>query len=221
MVSKVRVWDLPTRIFHWSLALCFVGLLISGEVGGDAMVWHFRMGYAVLSLLLFRLSWGFLGGHWSRFSAFVVSPFTTWRYVQGQGTTRQSVGHNPLGSWSVLALLAFTLLQVAAGLCSDDDIATSGPLAKWVSGSWVGYATYYHTKVGKVILIVLVQLHLAAIVFYRVRRQENLVRPMLLGDKLLPEPFESARDDTNARVLACAVLAVCVGLVIGLVQWAG
>ena len=173
MGSKVRVWDLPTRVFHWSLVLCFIGLLVTGEVGGDAMVWHFRLGYTVLSLLLFRLVWGFVGGYWSRFRSFVVSPWATLRYVQGHGAARQSVGHNPLGAWSVLALLAFSLLQVAAGLCSDDEIATAGPLAKWVSSSWVGYATYYHTKIGKVILIVLVQLHIAAIIFYRVRRQEN------------------------------------------------
>lgn len=221
MGSKVRVWDLPTRVFHWSLVLCFTGLLITGEVGGEAMVWHFRLGYTVLSLLLFRLVWGFTGGHWSRFRAFVVSPGVTLKYIQGHGVARQSVGHNPLGSWSVLALLAFTLVQVAAGLCSDDEIATAGPLAKWVSSSWVGYATYYHTKIGKVILIVLVQLHIAAIIFYRVRRKENLLLPMLLGDKVLPEPFENARDDAKTRGLAAAVLAACAALVTGLVQWAG
>ena len=221
MGSKVRVWDLPTRVFHWSLVLCFIGLLVTGEVGGEAMVWHFRLGYTVSSLLLFRLVWGFIGGYWSRFRAFVVSPWATLRYVQGHGAARQSVGHNPLSSWSVLALLAFALLQVAAGLCSDDEIATAGPLAKWVSSSWVGYATYYHTKVGKVILIVLVQLHIAAIIFYRVRRQENLLGPMLTGDKLLGEAFESARDDAKARCLAAAVLTACAALVTGLVQWAG
>lgn len=221
MGSKVRVWDLPTRVFHWSLVLCFIGLLVTGEVGGEAMVWHFRLGYTVLSLLLFRLVWGFIGGHWSRFRAFVVSPGVTLRYVQGHGVARQAVGHNPLGSWSVLALLVFSLLQVAAGLCSDDEIATAGPLAKWVSSSWVGYATYYHTKVGKVILIVLVQLHIAAIIFYRVRRKENLLLPMLKGDKVLAEPFESSRDDARIRWLAAAILAACAALVMGVVQWAG
>ena len=221
MGSKVRVWDLPTRVFHWSLALCFTGLLVTGEVGGEAMVWHFRLGYTVLTLILFRLAWGFIGGYWSRFHAFVVSPMATLRYVQGQGVARQSVGHNPVGSWSVLALLAFTLLQVAAGLFSDDEIATSGPLAKWASSSWVGYATYYHTKIGKVILIVLVQLHIAAIIFYWVRRKENLLGPMLSGDKVLAESFESARDDAKARWLAAAIWAACAALVMGLVQWAG
>lgn len=220
-MNKVRVWDLPTRVFHWSLVLCFVGLVVTGEIGDGAMVWHFRLGYTVLSLLLFRLVWGFVGGHWSRFSAFVVGPGTILRYVQGQGTPRQSVGHNPLGSLSVLALLVFALLQVAAGLFSDDEIATSGPLVKMASSTWVGYATYYHTKIGKIVLIVLVQLHIAAMIFYRVKRNENLVLPMLKGDKVLPEPFENARDDAKSRAAALVVFGLCAGLVAALVQWAG
>lgn len=221
MVNRVRVWDLPTRVFHWSLVLCFVGLVVTGEVGGAAMPWHFRMGYAVLSLLLFRLVWGFVGGRWSRFSGFVVGPATIWRYLQGRGTPQQSVGHNPLGSLSVLALLMFALLQVLAGLFSDDEIATAGPLAKLASSSWVSFATHYHTEIGKLILIVLVLLHVAAVIFYRVKHKENLVTPMLRGDKELAIPFESARDDTQSRGLALLVFVLCAGLVSGLVSWAG
>lgn len=221
MANRVRVWDLPTRVFHWSLVLCFVGLVVTGEVGGAAMPWHFRMGYTVLSLLLFRLVWGFVGGRWSRFSAFVVGPASILRYVQGRGTPQQSVGHNPLGSLSVLALLVFALLQVVAGLLSDDEIATAGPLAKLAASSWVTYATYYHTKIGKIILIVLVQLHIAAMIFYRIKHNENLVIPMLQGDKELADPFESARDDAPSRSLALFVFAVSAGLVAGFVYWAG
>lgn len=216
MVNRVRVWDLPTRVFHWSLVLCFVGLVITGQIGGAAMPWHFRMGYAVLSLLLFRLFWGFCGGRWSRFSGFVVGPTTILRYVQGRGTPQQSVGHNPLGSLSVLALLAFAFLQVATGLFSDDEIATAGPLAKLAASSWVTYTTYYHTKIGKIVLIVLVQLHIAAMIFYWVKHKDNLVMPMLQGDKELAEPFESSRDDTRSRSLALLVFVVCAGLVGGL-----
>lgn len=221
MVNKVRVWDLPTRVFHWSLVLCFLGLVITGEVGGEAMPWHFRMGYTVLSLLLFRLIWGFVGGRWSRFSGFVVGPATILRFVRGEGTAQQSVGHNPLGSLSVLALLGFAFLQVMAGLFSDDEIATAGPLAKFASSSLVTYATYYHTKIGKIVLIVLVQLHIAAMVFYRIKHNVNLVLPMLKGDKELAYPFESARDDAKSRSLATLVLGVCGCLVAGLVYWAG
>ena len=220
-MNRVRVWDLPTRVFHWSLVFFFAGLVLTGEVGGQAMVWHFRFGYSVLSLLLFRLIWGFVGGRWSRFSAFIAGPATILRYARGEGTAQQSVGHNPLGALSVLALLVFAMLQVAAGLFSDDEIATAGPLAKMVSGSWVSFATYYHTKIGKIILIVLVQLHIAAIIFYRIRRSENLVIPMLNGDKELAQPFESARDDSIARAKAVILFGICAACVAGLVRWAG
>lgn len=220
-MSKVRVWDLPTRLFHWSFAVCCVALVVSGQFGDGAMVWHFRLGYAVLSLLLFRLVWGFMGGRWSRFSTFVVGPTAIGRYLQGRGTALQSVGHNPLGALSVLALLGFALLQVATGLFSDDEIATNGPLAKMAPSMWVGRATHYHSAVGKYILIALVLLHVAALVFYRVRHKKKLVLAMVVGDKELPDPFESARDDVRSRLLACAVFGVCAGLVAGLVQWAG
>jgi cytochrome b len=221
VVSKVRVWDLPTRLFHWSLAFGLVGLVVSGQMGDSAMVWHFRLGYGVLSLLLFRLVWGFVGGHWSRFGSFVVGPVQIGRYLQGRGTPLQSVGHNPLGALSVLALLVFSLLQVFTGLFSDDDIATTGPLAKMAPSLWVGRATYYHTEIGKYVLIALVLLHVSALLFYRLRYKNNLTTAMILGDKELPVAFESARDDAHSRLLAGVVFAACAGLVTGMVQWAG
>lgn len=185
------------------------------------MVWHFRLGYTAMVFLLFRLVWGFVGGVWSRFSTFVPGPKALRHYLQGKGTELDSVGHNPLGALSVLALLSFALLQVGTGLLSDDEIATAGPLAKMATGSWVSYATFYHSKVGKIVLIVLVQLHIAAIIFYRVRRNENLVLPMFKGDKLLARPFVSSRDDTGSRVQALLLLMVCAILVAGFVQWMG
>lgn len=219
-MNKVRIWDLPTRVFHWSLVLCLVGLVTTGKIGGEAMAWHFRLGYAVLSLLLFRLIWGFVGGRWSRFSVFLIGPAGVLRYLQGRNTS-PSVGHNPLGALSVLALLGFGLLQVATGLISDDEIATAGPLAKVVSGAWVGKATYYHNAIGQYVLYALVILHLGAMFFYRFKRKENLVPAMWHGDKVLAAPQQSARDDNKSRLRALVVFAVCAGLVTGLVQWAG
>ena len=106
MTHKVRVWDLPTRVFHWTLAACVIALVATGQIGGSAMDWHFRFGYAVLTLLLFRLAWGFVGGHWSRFSSFLYAPSTVLRYLRGQGGPELSAGHNPLGAGSVFALPA-------------------------------------------------------------------------------------------------------------------
>ena len=221
VLNRVRVWDLPTRVFHWALVACFIGLVATGEWGDGAMVWHFRLGYTVLSLLLFRLVWGFTGGIWSRFSTFVAGPASILQYVRGHGSAQQSVGHNPVGALSVLALLGFALLQVVAGLFSDDEIATLGPLAKMASGMWVNYATYYHANVGKIILIVLVLLHVGAIIFYRIKRQENLVLPMVVGDKQLAQPFASSRDDARSRAGALLLFAMCAAGVVGFVQWAG
>lgn len=219
-MNTIRVWDLPTRLFHWALVICVVALVITGEVSGGAMVWHFRLGYAVLSLLLFRMVWGFVGGHWSRFTNFVVSPGAVWAYLRGRRNPEQTVGHNPLGALSVLALLSVTLVQVAAGLMSDDEIATAGPLASKVPGAWVSMATYLHTEVTKVILIVLVLLHIAAILWYRFRRGQNLVSPMVTGDKELDADFVESRDTLGTRLIALGILAMCGMAVAALLRWA-
>ncbi len=221
MAHKVRVWDLPTRIFHWALVLCIVGLVLTAEIGGNAMPWHFRLGYTVLSLLLFRLVWGFVGGRWSRFASFVHGPSTVLAYIQGRGRPEHGVGHNPLGAGSVLALLTLLLLQVASGTFSDDEIAFAGPMTKFVSNATVSLLTTYHKEIGKSILIVLVLLHVGAIVFYRVKKHENLVPPMLHGDKELEHPAEPSRDDARSRLVATVVFAACAALVAWGVQLAG
>lgn len=221
MSYQVRVWDLPTRVFHWMLVAAVLALVITGEIGGGAMPWHFRAGYLVLSLLLFRLVWGFVGGRWSRFASFVHGPATLLAYLRGQGRPEHSVGHNPLGAGSVMALLGLLLLQVISGTFSDDEIAAAGPMTKYVAGKTVSLLTQYHSEVGKTILIVLVLLHVGAIVFYRVKKNENLVRPMLLGDKELDYPAESARDDARTRLTALVVFGMCAALVAIGVNWPG
>jgi cytochrome b len=216
---NVRVWDLPTRLFHWALVVCVVGLVVTGNVGGNWMVWHGRLGYAVLTLLLFRLVWGFVGGYWSRFANFLYGPASVLGYLRGQGRPEQSVGHNPLGMLSVLALLAVLLAQVGSGLFADDEIAFTGPLVGLVSGDWVGQATAYHKGIGKTALLVLVGLHLAAIAFYRLAKKQNLVRPMVVGDKVLPFPAPASTDSPARRWLALLVLLLCAAAVYALVAW--
>ena len=217
-MHTVRVWDLPTRLFHWALAICIVGLVVTANIGGNWMNWHLRLGYTVLTLLLFRVVWGFVGGHWSRFGSFLYSPAALMRYLRGQGDASHSVGHSPLGALSVFALLAVLLLQVSTGLVSDDEIAFSGPLTRFVSGDTVAAATGYHKNIGKFIVIGLVVLHLAAILFYKLVRKQGLVRAMVVGDKRLTAPATGARDSAGARLLALAVLLVCAGAVRWLVS---
>lgn len=216
MLSTVRVWDLPTRVFHWALAAFFIGLVASAQIGGEAMAWHFRFGYSVLTLLLFRLIWGVLGGHWSRFRSFIYSPTAVLRYLKGHRRPEHAIGHNPLGAGSVFAMLGFLLLQVATGLISDDEIATAGPLSKWVANTWVTRATFYHAEIGELIVIGLVLLHIGAILFYHFKKGENLVRPMIRGDKEIALTAPSSRDDAGSRTLAAVVFLGCAGLVAGL-----
>lgn len=208
-MHTIRVWDLPTRLFHWSLAVCVVGLVVSGSIGGNWMNWHLRLGYAVLTLLLFRVIWGFVGGHWSRFGSFLFGPRALIAYLQGRSSSEHRTGHTPLGALSVFALLAVLLVQVGSGLISDDEIAFFGPLVRFVSGDTVSAATSYHKNVGKYLIIGLVVLHLAAIAFYRIVRKQGLVRPMIVGDKAVGAPLASSRDTAGTRVLALAVLALC------------
>ena len=133
------------------------------------------------------------------------------RYLRGQGDVRDGVGHNPLGALSVFGLLGVLALQVGSGLLSDDEIAFSGPLTRFVSGDTVGQATAYHTGWGQGLLIALVLLHIAAIVFYTVAKRQAMVGPMLRGDKELPTAVPASRDDARTRLAAAAVLALASG----------
>jgi cytochrome b len=209
----VRIWDLPTRLFHWALFVAVVGLIITGNVGNEWMVWHFRLGYCVMTLLLFRFVWGWIGGRWSRFASFVYAPSTLMAYLKGQGKPVHSAGHNPLGAGSVFALLGFLALQVGTGLISDDEITNQGPLARFVSGARVSLATWWHKEVGKWVIAALIVLHIAAILFYLFRKKENLIQPMIQGDKQMPAPVLPSQDNASSRIVALVVLAVCAGFV--------
>ncbi len=217
-MHTIRIWDLPTRLFHWMLAACVIGLVITGSVGGNWMNWHLRLGYAVLTLLLFRLVWGFAGGRWSRFGSFLYSPASLVAYLRGRSRPEQDAGHTPLGALSVLALLAILAAQVGTGLMSDDEISVSGPLTRFVSGDTVSLATGYHTEIGKFIVIALVVLHLLAILFYKLVKKQSLVRPMVVGDKQLPTPVAESRDSAGTRLLALVVLLLCGAAVAWLVR---
>lgn len=209
----IRIWDLPTRLFHWALFVCVVGLLITGNVGGDLMPWHFRFGYSVMTLLLFRFVWGVIGGRWSRFASFIYAPSTVIAYLKGHGKPEHSAGHNPLGAGSVFALLLFLALQVATGLISDDEITNQGPLSRFVSNARVSLATWWHKDVGKFVIAALILLHIAAILFYLYKKKENLIKPMLHGDKEMAHAVEPSKDTAASRIMALVILSLCGGFV--------
>jgi cytochrome b len=214
----VRIWDLPTRLFHWALAACVIGLVITGNVGGNAMVWHFRLGYAVLTLVLFRLAWGFAGGYWSRWSNLPLHPRHVLAYLKTRSAERSEAGHNPLGSWSIFAMLFFLFFQVSTGLISDDEIANAGPLTALVSGSWVSWASAWHKNWGKLIIILLVVLHLLALLWHRFKKHPPLVPAMLHGDKTLTQAVPASRDQWPHRLVALLILCLSALSVYGLLS---
>ena len=211
---RVRVWDLPTRLFHWLLVLAVTGSVISAKVGGNAMAWHFRLGYLVLTLMVFRMLWGLVGGRWSRFVNFIYAPATVLRYLRGRATPQEhlDVGHSPTGAASVFALLGLLLLQLGTGLVADDEIANQGPLNRFASSDTVVAATSWHKSWGQWLILTLVALHVAAVLFYLLKKHINLVRPMLNGDKQLSIDTPASADGTPQRVLAVVLLALCAGL---------
>ena len=219
-LPPVRVWDLPTRAFHWLLAACVIGSVISAKIGGNAMLWHFRLGYVVFTLILFRLIWGVVGGRWSRFASFFYAPSTTLRYLRGQSRPGEhlDVGHNPLGAFSVFGLLAVLAAQVGSGLFAEDDVSNIGPLNKFVSGATSEWLTHWHRRYGQWLVITLVLLHVAAILYYLLRKKQNLVRPMLSGDKPLPRDVPASADHGRSRALAALLVAGCAALVAWLVS---
>jgi len=209
---RAPIWDLPTRVFHWALSVAVIGLIATGL--GGIMEWHFRFGYTVLALLLFRLLWGFVGGRWSRFASFFYGPGSVVAYLRGRAHPNHVIGHTPLGALSVFAVLAVLAVQVATGLVADDEISAAGPLTRFVSGEVVSLATGWHKAQGKTIVIALVTLHVLAVLFYVLVKRHRLVRPMVSGDKLIRpagNQVPTSRDDAVSRFLALALFAACAG----------
>jgi len=212
-MKKIRIWDLPLRIFHWSLVILVAAAIIAQKIGGNAMEWHFRFGYAVLALVTFRIVWGFVGSRYARFSNFVFSPSAVIAHLRSRnlGEPRTYLGHNPTGSLSVLAMLAVLLLQTISGLFSNDDIASEGPLAKLIDKSLSDQISSLHADVSGTLIYILIGLHIAAIAYYYFRKKENLVTPMITGDKENTTDEPSGIDSWRVRVLALAIFAVCAG----------
>ena len=208
--SSVRIWDLPTRLFHWLFAASVIGAVVTVKVGGSWMDWHMPLGITALVLLVFRLIWGFTGSRYARFANFVVAPRQTVAYLKTKPHPK-SPGHNPLGAWSVLALLLVVGIQAFTGLFTTDDILVQGPLNQFVSGDVASVMTSIH-KFNEKPLFILVGLHLLAIIVYAIKG-EKLVPPMLTGDKSeqhVPANTPSARDDIGLRAWA-VVLIVLLG----------
>jgi cytochrome b len=213
----MRVWDAPTRLFHWAIVLLLIVSYISVQREWTQL--HFLSGYAVLALLLFRLAWGFVGSETSRFRQFMRNPVTGLRHLAAFGKREPDteIGHNAAGGWMILVLLLALFVQAGSGLFSNDDTGVKGPLAHWVNkpaSDWMSglHATSFY------VLLALIVVHIVAIIAYAVVKRHDLVRAMVTGKKRLPANLRQPR--FASPLLAAGILAAAAGVVWALVRFA-
>lgn len=218
-LRKFPLWDLPTRLFHWLLVLLLVCQWGTAEWHWLDMRWHFWFGYATLALILFRVLWGFFGSDSARFARFVRGPRAVLGYVRNIAKREPEylAGHNPLGGWSVLALLACVLVQAVTGLFSgDDDDLLYGPLAGWLGSGAMDAVTDVH-EATKNVLLALVAVHVLGVLWHLFVKRENLIAAMVGGRAWL-------RDDPRLRFartsLAVVLAGICAAGVWALVTYA-
>jgi cytochrome b len=206
----VRVWDAPIRLFHWAIALLVGFSWLS--MHESWMQLHFLSGYTILTLLIFRLAWGFVGSDTARFARFLASPVAALRHLAhiGRREPDREIGHNAAGGWMVLVLLGLLLVQAVSGLFSNDDIMNEGPLAHLAGKSRSDWFSNIHSITFTLIEIAVV-LHVLAVLAYAVLKRQDLVRPMVTGRKRLPSALAAPR--MASLWLAIAVLAVAVVIV--------
>jgi cytochrome b len=201
--TRVRVWDLPTRLVHWLVVLGVALSWWTGETG--RLEWHRWSGYGLLGLVAFRVYWGFFGSSTARFRQFLRGPRTVLGYLRGAWPT--APGHNPLGALSVLALLALLATQIVLGLFAVDvDGIESGPLSLYVSFDAGRSAAKWHGAIFDVLLWV-IALHIAAILYYGFVKKQNLGAAMLHGEREYPQPLPAVQQVSALRLIVGAVLA--------------
>ena len=203
--AKIAVWDLPTRLFHWLLvALIAFSWWTAEEEQYDLHLWS---GIAVLTLILFRLLWGFFGSSTARFAGFVRGPAAIGDYLRGSW---RGIGHNPLGALSVLALIGAVSVQVALGLfSSDEDGLLIGPLSDFIGGDASEEITDLHDDFFDRLLI-LIGIHVDAVLFYWLAKRQNLVGPMVSGKAELDPDAEPMRPAKWWVALVCLLAAIAV-----------
>ncbi|HEY2976343.1 MAG TPA: cytochrome b/b6 domain-containing protein [Burkholderiaceae bacterium] len=222
--TRIRLWDLPLRIFHWSLVGAVATAVVTGELGGPWMELHGKAGLTIVGLVVFRLVWGLIGSTHARFVHFAPTPSKLKAYLRGQW---RGTGHNPLGALSVFAVLGLLAVQVGTGLFSNDDIAFSGPLFNTIDDAFAGRLTGLHRQLANV-LLALLALHVTAIVFYLRFKRDNLVKPMVTGWKEVENgqstqqggPIAFAVSVTIALAVVHAIDAVSRGIpILGFIRW--
>lgn len=214
-MQPIRVWDLPTRLFHWVLVVLIAAAWATNHY--NKMEWHVWIGYSILTLLIFRIIWGLIGSDTARFTRFLRSPVAALRHLSHL-TRREAdteVGHNAAGGWMVLLMLALIAVQTGTGLFANDDISIEGPLMHLVDKEQSDWLTRIHGWNFDLIQIVIV-LHVIAVAAYMLLKRQNLVRPMVTGVKQMPAGIIAPT--LRSPLLAAAVLVVAAGIVAWVVR---
>lgn len=183
---EVEIWDLPLRLFHWCLAVLVAFSIWSGLEGGLTLKYHMWSGYSILTLLIFRVLWGFVGGEHARFASFLRGPGQVIQALRAMATPSplNFAGHNPLAGWMIVVMLAALLFQVGSGLFANDDLLNEGPLYRYVGKELSDRLTGLH-EINFTLLLILIALHVGAIAYHRLRKGEHLVQAMISGRKRL------------------------------------
>jgi cytochrome b len=215
MKNKVRVWDLPVRFFHWSLAILFVFMILSVKVFDNMMEWHMRAGYAMISLIVFRILWGIVGSYYARFSQFIYSPVRSVRYAFQiiTGKAEHYLGHNPAGGWMVVVLILGIGLQGLTGLFISDEILWDAPFYGVLSDELTSLAGTIHFNL-EFYLQIFVGFHIAAVLWHRFRYQDPLIGAMLHGDK----PTSGQSDVVESKTPWIAFF-ICFAIALSLFVW--
>ena len=224
---SVKAWDWPTRAFHWALVFCIVSawasIKFADKIGDITIVWHRWNGFAIMVLVVFRLIWGIVGSSTSRFSAFLTWPWTALRYAIDSIRTgsKPYLGHNPLGTWMIIILLASVMIQTSMGLFSVTETA-AGPLKRLIEHETSEQITKWHAR-GIYVIASLVVIHVSANVFYGLFKKEPLIRAMITGQKpaeIYADQQElTVADHVTLRAMLCFLIAVA--LVFGGIIGAG
>lgn len=218
--KTVYVWDFPIRLFHWALVVAVATSLISVELGNMSI--HLISGHVVLSLLIFRLVWGLVGGRHARFASFVQGPVKVLKYAKGviSGNASAHLGHNPMGGWSVIAMVLVLFVQAVSGLYANDDILSEGPLVSTITKSTSDFITYIHHLTSNAVYALII-LHLVAITFYTLKGHRIIVA-MITGKSsdVIGDQTESGEVPTHGSlILALVIFAVAGGIAYAIMNY--
>ena len=208
MKQRIRVWDIPTRIFHWTLVVC-IGLMYYTATSGH-MQWHLYIGLFLLFLMIFRIIWGFLGSETARFRNFIKGPKAIKNYITGHFSENEQPGHNPLGALMVIALITLVILQIVTGLFSADENSYGvfdGYLKHLISDGAATTIVRIHKNLFWII-IGFACVHVISIFLYAIIKRIDLVLPMITGYKKIEGDTPNLKFASKELLLIVLVVSV-------------